>query len=344
NLQLTLTPPATSENGLTTLSGSFTDPGIYDTHTANVDWGDGLSSTISLGAGVTSFSGATHQYFNTPNGGSTFTISVTVTDEDNHSGNGSIDVTVINVPPSDVQLNLSATTINENDSTSISGSFADPGTMDTHTVVINWGDGSANTTVNLGGGVLTFGPVAHQYLDNGSYAVSVTITDKDGASGSGKASVTVNNVAPANLQLSWSAATINENDSTTLSGSFTDPGALDTHSVVITWDDGSSSTVNLAAGVLSFAVSHRYLDDSASGAYPVNVTVTDKHRASPAGSTSLTVNNVAPANVQLSLSPATINENDSTTLSGSFTDPGTLDTHTVVITWGDNSSTAVKLA
>src|SRR5436190_2477243 len=45
--------------------------------------------------------------------------------------------------------------------------------------------------------------------------------------------------------------------------------------------------------------------------------------------TEITVNNVAPANVVLTPSPATINENDSTTVSGSFTDPGTVDTHTV---------------
>jgi len=40
---------------------------------------------------------------------------------------------------------------------------------------------------------------------------------------------------------------------------------------------------------------------------------------------------VAPASV--TLSATTINENQSTTLSGSFTDPGTLDTHVVVIKW-----------
>ena len=31
----------------------------------------------------------------------------------------------------------------------LSGSFTDPGTQDTHTVMIAWGDGSTNTTLNL---------------------------------------------------------------------------------------------------------------------------------------------------------------------------------------------------
>ena len=31
----------------------------------------------------------------------------------------------------------------------LTGSFTDPGTLDTHTVVINWGDGSPNTILTL---------------------------------------------------------------------------------------------------------------------------------------------------------------------------------------------------
>src|SRR5207237_2525096 len=103
---------------------------------------------------------------------------------------------------------------------------------------------------------------------------------------------------------------------------------LDTHTVVINWGDNSSSTVNLAAGVLSFSgVSHQYLDESAGGSYAVTATVSDDDGASGSGSTSVTVNNVAPSNMQLALSPATINENSSTTMRGSYTERDTLDTH-----------------
>jgi hypothetical protein len=41
----------------------------------------------------------------------------------------------------------------------LGGSFTDPGTLDCHTAVNTWGDGSANTTVNLGAGVLSFSGV-----------------------------------------------------------------------------------------------------------------------------------------------------------------------------------------
>src|SRR5439155_21472098 len=175
-------------------------------------------------------------------------------------------------------------------------------------------------------GVLTFGPVSHQYLDNpasdSGFAITATLTDEDDNSGSGSTAVAVNNVAPANVQLSLSPATINENDSTSLSGSFTDPGTLDTHTVLIHWGDGSAdTTLNLAAGILSFSTSHQYLDNPAGGTYAITATSTDKDGASGSGGTSVTANNVTPANLLLSLSATGINVNDSTLLSGTFTDP-----------------------
>ncbi|TMQ31844.1 MAG: hypothetical protein E6K70_21825 [Planctomycetota bacterium] len=278
-----------------------------------------------------------------------FTLTATVTavsDAATASASAAMTVTVNDVPPANVLLTLSSATLNENDSTSLTGSFTDPGIFDTHTVNIQWGDGQ-NSTVNLAAGVLTFGPVSHQYLDNpasgSSFAITATITDEDDNSGSGSTAVAVNNVAPANVQLSLGLAAINENDSTSLSGSFTDPGTLDTHTVLIHWGDGSAdTTLNLAAGILSFSTSHQYLDNPAGGTYAITATSTDKDGASGSGGTSVTVNNVAPANLLLSLSATGINVNDSTLLSGTFTDPGTLDTHTVVIDWGDGSASRLQ--
>ena len=191
-------------------------------------------------------------------------------------------------------MSLSATTINENGSTTLSGTFTDPGTLDTHTVTINWGDGSPNTVLNLAAGVLAIPATSHQYLDDGvspgnatasdNYTIGVTVADDDTGIATGSTSVTVNNVAPSNVSLSLSAPTINENGSTMLSGTFTDPGTLDTHTVTINWGDGSAAqAVNLAAGVTSFSgITHTYLDDgpspgngTASDVYSISVTLSD---------------------------------------------------------------------
>src|SRR5205823_329522 len=148
-------------------------------------------------------------------------------------------------------------------------------------------DGSANSTLNLAAGVLTFSGASHQYLDNGNYTVSVTVTDKDGGSGQASTGVTVRTEERRDGQLRLSPATINENGSTTLSGSFTDPGTLDTHTVVITWGDGSSDALNLPAAMLSFSnVNHQYLS---TGNYTASVTVTDKDGGSGQASTGVTV-------------------------------------------------------
>jgi hypothetical protein len=65
-------------------------------------------------------------------------------------------------------------------------SFSDPGTLDSHTATISWGDGSANT-LNPAANVLTFS-TTHQYTSAGCKPVSVTLTDDD--TGSATASTT----------------------------------------------------------------------------------------------------------------------------------------------------------
>jgi streptogramin lyase len=345
-------PVAASEGQpFTATLASFTDNdpgGAVSDYTATIAWGDGSTSIGTVapdGNGGFTVTGS-HTY--AEESASAYAVTVTVTDAGGSTFTLTGTATVADVAPSNLVLTSSAVLINEGGTITLGGSFSDPGTLDMHTVVINWGDGSANTTLNLAAGVLTFSGASHQYLDNptgqpnGSFPISVTVTDNDGGSGSGSTSVQVTNVAPGNLQLFGNAVFINENQSFTLSGTFTDPGVLDMHTVVITWGDGWGTALNLSAGVLVFGgVSHQYLDNPTglpSGSFMISVTVTDKDGASSSASTSVQVNNVAPANVQISLSAATINENQSITLGGSFTDPGTLDTHTVSINWGDGSA------
>ena len=57
------------------VAGTFTDPGVNDTHTMSVDWGDGV---VSPAAAATSPVGSTHQY----GSAGIFDIKVTVRDDD----------------------------------------------------------------------------------------------------------------------------------------------------------------------------------------------------------------------------------------------------------------------
>ena len=68
---------------------------------------------------------------------------------------------------------------NEGDTVILSGSFADPGKYDGHTVTIAWADGSTPTVQKLGPGVTAF-MAAHRYLSNNTgsalYAATVMVT------------------------------------------------------------------------------------------------------------------------------------------------------------------------
>src|SRR5439155_3293298 len=177
----------------------------------------------------------------------------------------------------------------------LGGSFADPGINDTHQVSVDWGDGSAKATVSLAAGVLTFSGVTHQYSVESpasGYTVTVTVTDKDGAQGTGSTAIIVSGTGPANINLTPSATSINENGSITLSGTFTQPGSTDTHQVSIDWGDGSTkTTLSLASGVFSFSgASHQYLNNPTgqpAGSFTVTATVTDQHSGQGSGTTSL---------------------------------------------------------
>src|SRR5205814_1433877 len=156
----------------------------------------------------------------------------------------------------------------------------------------------------------------------------------------GGTSVTVNNVAPSAVVLNTGA--IDEGDSFTLAGSFTDPGTQDKHTVVISWGPGEgTTTLTLPAGVTTLSAAHQYLDYNPSGtasdADPVSVPARRASALTASGATSVTVNNVAPSAIVLNA--GAINESDTFTLAGSFADPGTLDTHTVVISWGPGEGT-----
>ena len=75
--------------------------------------------------------------------------------------------------------------------------------------------------------------------------------------------------------------------------------------------------------------------------YPIGLTLTDDDTGSDTESTSVVVNNVSPVLNYLTVSPESINEDQSVSLSGSFIDPGTQDKHTLYINWGDGSAAQV---
>jgi|GEM_PF-1273229 len=307
------------EGGTFASSGSFTDPGA-DTWTATVDYGDG-SGVEALALNPDKRFSLSHTYANNLD----YTVTVTISDSDGESGNDTATVTVKNVvPTADAG---SDATLNEGDTFASSGSFTDPG-ADTWTASVDYGDGSGVQALNLNPDK-SFS-LNHTYAENGSYLVAVTVKDSDGESGTDTATVAVNNVAPTTD--AGSDATINEGDTFTSSGSFTDPGA-DTWTATVDYGEGSGVQPLALNPDKRFALSHTYTEN---GDYTVAVTIKDSDGESGTDTATVTVNNVAPT--ADAGSDTTINEGDTFISSGWFTDPGA-DTWTATVDYGDGSDT-----
>ena len=93
---------------------------------------------------------------------------------------------VVNVAPSVTDIALTPEDVDESELATLSGRIVDPGTLDTHTVVVNWGDGTAPQTVPTTGRTFT---ATHVYADDDpsttphdTVPVSIDVTDKDRAS------------------------------------------------------------------------------------------------------------------------------------------------------------------
>ncbi|WP_075087551.1 VCBS domain-containing protein [Verrucomicrobium spinosum] len=98
-----------------------------------------------------------------------YTIKVTATDDDNGSGSATVGATVINADPTISAPTLTLTngddlptngsgdpTVTGGTVVNLSGSFEDLGPEDTHTVTIDWGDGTSDTLTFGGNTVIDF--------------------------------------------------------------------------------------------------------------------------------------------------------------------------------------------
>ena len=277
---LALTTGAALEGGSAGLSATFADLDAADTHRISLTWGDGTPvETHDLAAGILVFDGS-HVFANT----GSYHVDVTVTDGAGASTSASATLAVANVPPT-VGVSLSSSSVLEGDTVMISVTVHDPGTGDTFTATFDFGDGSAPLAQSVSAGTFS---VSHQFMTAGTPTVSLSVADRDGGVGTASASLTVQapNHAPADLVLSVNA--ISEGGTATLSGTFSDLDATDTHSVTVKWGDGSPIVrLDLGAGATTFSVTHPF---NTAGAYTLGATVSDAAGAAVTSTTTLTVN------------------------------------------------------
>jgi hypothetical protein len=234
--------------------------------------------------------------------------------------------------------------ISENGKAALTGSFTDSDLTSAHTLTVNWNDAnkSASSTFAVAGtstltagktitsstdnAVLTISSISggqvnfsvqHQYLNDGlapgnvtnsdTSTIAVTVTSGAGFNGSSSTTVTVNNAGPT-VALN-AVAGVTETSVATLTGTFSDIGLLDSHSMAINWGDPNNSakstfdvsaiqnaagtailvngktfnsttdgavltitSIDTTTGKVGFSVQHQYLDDGLAGG---NATASD---------------------------------------------------------------------
>ncbi|MCK5217385.1 MAG: PKD domain-containing protein, partial [Methanosarcinales archaeon] len=217
-------------------------------------------------------------------------VNLTVMDSYGESSTDITYVNILNAPPEAEAGNDQ--TVNEGDVVSFSANFTDPGTEDTHTIEWAFGDGTTDT------GTLT---PTHVYADDGTYTVTVSISDDDGASDSDTLMVTVMNALP--IVEAGADQTVDEGIEVSFLATFNDKGTSDTHNATINWGDGTAAepgtvtespsgprgSTSGVSGTVSG--SHVYADN---GTYTMEVCITDDDGDSGCDTLEVTVINKAP--------------------------------------------------
>ena len=148
-------PYSVAEGGQVVLTGSGSDP---DGDPLEYAWDQDNDGTFeTLGQDVT-FSAAGLD------GPSSRTVRLRVCDNHNACDTDSTTVNITNVPPTLSNV-AGLSPIHENDVVHLTGDITDPGTSDSFTLFVGWGDGTIQLPISVPAGATSF-DVTHPYLDD----------------------------------------------------------------------------------------------------------------------------------------------------------------------------------
>ncbi|RMH13109.1 MAG: PKD domain-containing protein, partial [Gemmatimonadetes bacterium] len=243
-----------------TVEVDFEDPGVLDEHTLSVHWSDGVVTAGTV-------SGRTATASRTFTEGGVVNATVRLTEVGGATAVTGLGDVRINRPPT---LDLPPTRTEHEGTVVVLDALVLAADPDGEPLSFLWTlpDGSTSAAATV--------PVA--LAQDGESVVGLEATDPTGATARGEIRFAVLNVAPSELQAALDAAEVAVGETVTVSGTFRDPGLLDTHTVTVNWGDGTTATLSPARDgeVWSFTGEHTY---QAVGEFGVAVTVVDERGA-----------------------------------------------------------------
>lgn len=234
-------------------------------------------------------------------------------------------VTVTNAPPAVDAATANPASAPTGTTVTVTATASDAGPSDTHTALVDWGDGTVTPAAVTGDASGASVSGSHIYRRAGVYTITVEVTDDDGGTGTATTTHEAINTPPE--VSAGPDQTVAEGSSVQLQGTATD---ADGDALTYTWTpadklSGADSTTPTFTGV----------DD---GVDTLTFTATDPYDASDSDDVVVTTTNVPPTITSLAMPVDPVRLGTAVTLEAGAADPGVLDTHTAHIDWGDGTS------
>jgi hypothetical protein len=332
NVAPTVTPnyaPTSAQSGVSWVASvTFTDPGGFgsETYACTIDFGDGGGAMAGVISGNIC-TGPSHSYA----AKGTYTFVASVTDSHGAVGTYTVPIVIFNPAPiiGSVVAPASAVT---GTAVVASASYVATGLVPADTCTVDYGDGSGPLAGTADGANCT-GPT-HKYATTGSFTIVVKILAANGATASSSATIRVSSLQVGAISVSGA---LSEGTSVVASAGFTPVGSQ-TYKCKVDYGDGSGAQTGTISGSTCKGPSHKY---GRPGSFTITVSVTGSKGNTGTSTMVVDVANVMPVVTATLQSLAKIGT--SVTVSASFTDPGTTETYTVFVDWGDGPAVPIQL-
>jgi LPXTG-site transpeptidase (sortase) family protein len=342
---ISLSPSSVAENqpANTTVGAlTTTDPDAGDTFTYTLVSGTGSTDNASFNISGSSLRTSTSFDYETKN---SYSVRVRSTDSGGLYFEKALTVTVTNVNETPTDINLSNSSVAENQPSgttvgALTTTDPDSGNTFTYTLVIGTGS-TDNASFNISGGSLRTS-ASFDYETKSSYSIRIRSTDQGGLYYEKVFTIMVTDVneTPTNISLSNSSVTENRPANTTV-GSFstTDPDTGNTFTYTLVTGTGSddNGSFNISGGSLLTSASFDYETKSS---YSIRVRSTDQGGLYTEKAFTISIADVNEAPTDINLSNNSVAENsavNTTVGSLSSIDPDSGNTFTYALVSGTGS-------